>query len=174
MRTPYMIEVSQTLENHDAVREIILEFYTFQVQRLIECGGPELSPERPASGFWDHVENYFAPKGASTIAKSEQGKLTGIVAMTDTGEGIAELKYLYVRPEARGTGLGRELVRKRVDIARGMGLSRLCVDTLKSSVEMHGLYESMGFIEVMDFPQSKTVRDLSEVRPFLKFYEMRL
>lgn len=170
----YLLETASALENPAEIEEIILEFYTGQVKRLLEGGGPKLSPQRPASGFWSDVDNYFPPKGALLLARADQGHLTGIGAMTDIGGGIAEMKYLYVRPEARDTGLGRKLVTERIDLARQMGLSRICVDTLEVSVEMHRLYEDLGFERVAEFAESKSIRDMAELKPFMRFYQMQL
>ena len=168
----YVIETPSTLNDRQEVQDIILEFYTFQANRLYKSGGPKIAPERPVEGFWQDIDKYFPPIGALTLARATEGHLVGCGAMTDIGDGIAEFKYLWVKPEARGTGLGRELVEKRIDIARAMGLKQVRVDTLKSSIEMHTLYASMGFEKVAEFPQSKSIRDFSVLADHLDFYRM--
>ena len=168
------IETPSSLKDRDELQDIFLEFYTFQADRLFKSGGPKIDPQAPVDGIWNDIHKYFAPHGALTLARAKAGHLVGCGAMTDVGDRIAEFKYLYVRPEARGTGLGRKLVAHRIDIARKMGLQQVRVDTLKSSIEMHTLYESMGFERVPDFPQSKSIRDFAELANHLYFYKLDL
>ena len=167
----HRIETPDTPENRDELHAIIHEFYSLQAGKLFASGGPQISPDVPVNAFWEDAGNYFPPRGAMVLARAEAGHLVGCGGMSDIGDGIAELKYLYVKPEARGTGLGRWLVEERIAIARRMGLTRICVDTLKMSYEMHALYEKLGFERVDDFPQSKSLRDVTELAPFLTFYQ---
>ena len=86
----------------------------------------------------------------------------------------AELKRLYVKPKARGTGLGRHLVERRIAAAREMGVKTLLVDTLKANVEMQGLYRSLGFEEIDVYPESATYQLLPQLLPIMVFFRMEL
>jgi putative acetyltransferase len=59
-----------------------------------------------------------------------------------------EVKRLYIRPEARGRGLGGELARRVIVAARGIGYLRLVLDTLEPMAEARRLYASLGFREI--------------------------
>ncbi|MEM9575862.1 MAG: GNAT family N-acetyltransferase [Pseudomonadota bacterium] len=145
-----------------------------QTTRLRDDGGPGLSPDALVNAFWEALNSFLPPQGALVLARADAGHLIACGALSNIGDGIGELKYLYVRPEARNTGLGRALVQSRIDIAREMGLSCIFADTLKASVEMHGLYEDMGFERVNSLPKSKTLRDFAELTPFMFFYKLHL
>jgi len=60
----------------------------------------------------------------------------------------AEMKRLYVRPEFRGVGLGRQLVEAILDVARGAGYACVLLDTLDDMESARALYEDLGFAEV--------------------------
>jgi ribosomal protein S18 acetylase RimI-like enzyme len=56
-----------------------------------------------------------------------------------------ELEDLYVREQARGSGLGRELVEAAIDRARARGCGRIQLDTNEGNAAARALYESLGF-----------------------------
>jgi ribosomal protein S18 acetylase RimI-like enzyme len=69
----------------------------------------------------------------------------GCIALRRIDDSTCEMKRLYVRPQARGTQLGRKLVECICDEARRAGYSRICLDTLPSMVSAQKLYRSLGF-----------------------------
>jgi len=60
-------------------------------------------------------------------------------------EDYAEVKRMYTRPAARGRGVGKALLLRIEDEARGAGKSILRLETGTSQQEAIGLYERMGF-----------------------------
>jgi GNAT superfamily N-acetyltransferase len=86
---------------------------------------------------------YAPPRGALLLARGH-----GCVALRPFDDSICELKRLYVRPQARGTGLGRALVAEVVAEARRLDYKRMRLDTLPGMVAAQALYELLGFREI--------------------------
>jgi carbonic anhydrase len=87
---------------------------------------------------------YSAPQGRLFLA-SHAGGAAGCVALRPRDAAACEMKRLFVRPEARGTGLGLELANTAIAAARAIGYRRMCLDTLPTMGPAQRMYERLGF-----------------------------
>jgi ribosomal protein S18 acetylase RimI-like enzyme len=95
--------------------------------------------------------DYAPPKGQMLLARDPvDATLVGCVAVrpVPAAPDMCEMKRLYVRPAARGTGLGRHLAALALMEARQLGYRRICLDTLPSMLGAQALYLSLGFRQV--------------------------
>jgi ribosomal protein S18 acetylase RimI-like enzyme len=95
---------------------------------------------------------YAPPQGALLIARDVGGGVIGCVGLRALDEpGVCEMKRLYLKPQARGTGLGKALAEAIVEAARERGYTEMRLDTLESMNGAIGLYERMGFVRIAPY-----------------------
>jgi putative acetyltransferase len=97
--------------------------------------------------------DYVPPRGALYIAHQD-GEPVGMVALRGRDDGRAEMKRLYVRPAARGSGLGRQLIEHVIAAARARGYASIVLDTLPVMHSAQRLYEEFGFRDVEPYYHS--------------------
>ena len=87
---------------------------------------------------------YTPPRGGLWLARiGEVG--VGCVALRPLDDAMAEVKRMYVDPEARGQGVGRALMETLIAGARARGYETLRLGTLEEMTAAQGLYHSLGF-----------------------------
>jgi GNAT superfamily N-acetyltransferase len=110
-------------------------------------------------------EEYGPPRGRAFLAEIG-GDAVGCVGIKSFEPAIAELKRMYVRPDARGRGLGRVLATAALEAAAELGYQIVRLDTVAEMVEASAVYRRLGFVEIGAYRHNPL--------PTARFYEVTL
>ena len=94
--------------------------------------------------------SYAPPAGALVIARRDAAAV-GMVALRRIDESRCEMKRLYVRPAARGIGLGRQLAERIIAEARDRRYREMVLDTLPVMGDAQQLYVALGFRDIAPY-----------------------
>lgn len=85
--------------------------------------------------------------GVALLAE-QNGQAVGFIfcVLGDRGRKTAHVTDIYVRPEARGQGIGRALLGAVIEPAREAGLDHVSLEVMLRNTEARHLYERLGFV----------------------------
>lgn len=133
---------------HIPIREVSLPADTQRLKALILEYVAWLGMDLSYRGFDAEMENfetlYTLPSGTFFLAE-HGGQAVGCAGLLSHGDGVAELKRVFVQPALRGRHLGEQLVDAVVQRARALGFRRLVLDAVPQTTHAQQLYLRMGF-----------------------------
>lgn len=95
-----------------------------------------------AAGF---IRNFQPGREQCWIAE-RAGRMLGSVFLVAEDERVARLRLLYVEPEARGLGIGGDLVARCVEFARAAGYREIVLWTHAVLTSARKIYAAQGFM----------------------------
>ena len=98
----------------------------------------------------DFPGQYASPTGCLYIALDENQPI-GCVALRDLGQGICEMKRLYVKQLFRGQKVGKLLAEIAIKAAKDMGYDYMRLDTVPSMKQANMLYKVLGFKNIVPY-----------------------
>lgn len=129
---------------HSADARWCLERYVAELNERFDAGFD------PAHSISAHAHELLPPAGLFLVARLRQEPL-GCGALKFHVDGPAELKRMWVAPQARGLGVGRRLLEELERHAKQAGVSVLHLETNRALVEAIALYRRAGYEEVAAF-----------------------
>ena len=105
------------------------------------------------------------PAGRLLVAVNDSD-VCGCIALSKLTNTICEMRTLFVQPEYRGQGIGRQLATTLIGEARSANYRQMRLDTLRFMNSAYQLYRSQGFHEIAAY------RDLPEdMKPYIRFMQ---
>jgi len=102
-------------------------------------------------------EAYDKPRSVYFVLESK-GKIiggAGVSQLENSTKNICELQKMYFLKEARGKGIGFQLIQKCVDKATELGYEKCYLETLPEMLAAQHLYKKAGF-DYIDKPLGNT------------------
>jgi GNAT superfamily N-acetyltransferase len=165
------LEFVTALPDPQAFEALMRDYYQVMIDKLVAAGGPNHSAKDLAADTMAHIDTLLPPDGRVLLATKDDGTLIGCGVIRRIRPDAAELKRMYVRPEAQGLGLGRQLFEMRIAEARNMGCTHLYADTITGNTAMLSMYEKFGFRYIPRYPENANDPELA---PYLVFLEHRI
>lgn len=162
------LEFVSTLPNPSAFEVMIKEYWHHMVGLLKNAGAQNYSVDDFVANTMANLDYMAPPKGRLLLATTDSGELLGCGVIRKIRPDAAEFKRMYVRPKARGLGLGRLLFEQRVEEARRMGCDTLYADTVKGNASMLSMYEKFGFSYITRYPENANGPELEAFLVYLK------
>jgi GNAT superfamily N-acetyltransferase len=161
----------------EAVTEqILLEYLMwcraqFTAEHAVVFDDPDAAVAAHHREFTGELPHLLGARGRLLVARIGS-EVVGVGALKPVDATVAEIKRMYVRPQARGQGIGRAILRRLLADAHTLGYEVARLETAVFMREAHALYRSLGFKDTQAFDHAEA--SLSGLDPFMLFMELRL
>ena len=123
-----------------------------ELAKVIRAALTEFGANKPGTVYFDPTTDalyeLFRTPGSyyfvATIGQKVVGGC-GIFPTDNLPEGTCELVKLYVAKEARGTGLGKQLMEKSMNWAKSHGYTQVYLESMPELTKAVSIYEKVGF-----------------------------
>jgi putative acetyltransferase len=114
---------------------------------LIEMGVPKIGTAYEDEALDCMTETYNSPKKIYFVVENQNKIIGGAgISPLDSYEGnICELQKMYFSPDARGKGLGSEMITKCLEFAKQADFDQCYLETLPYMDDAKKLYRKVGF-----------------------------
>lgn len=146
---PAQIVVATTEEDYAAFAELIVEYWDWLQARyahrpgFVDAMGGHQALDAELGSL---SETYGPPSGRVLLARRDDLAVGGI-ALKDLGDGVCEMKRLFVPDRFQGDGTGRALCQALLEVALSDGYRVMRLDTGHQNAEALAMYDSLGFRE---------------------------
>ncbi len=152
------------------LRQLFGEYLEWVNARCIEEYDISFDTGEVLERTMDELGQFYPPEGRLFLCEYDS-QLAGCGCLRRIGDGIGEIKRMYVRPDHRGRGIGRSLLEDALTAARQNGYSTVRLDSTRFMKEAQALYRSAGFRDIEPYAESEIPE---EWRRYWVFMELGL
>lgn len=120
----------------ESATQLLEEYFAYRASTFPTPGGYRIVHPDP---------DLFTPPRGTFVVVHDDGHAIGCGGIRMLSPTRAEIKHLWVRPEARGRGLGRELLTELEKRAGELGATEAVLDTNASLDAAASLYQGSGY-----------------------------
>jgi GNAT superfamily N-acetyltransferase len=137
-----MIEITVGRGDEPEARELVAA-----MEAWVNEGWGPTTPDRTSTVT---AEEMVPPDGAYVIVR-EDGRAVAGGGVRRLGDGVCEIKRMFVVPDARGRGHGRRLLEALERAARDLGYRLARLDTAESMTTAMAMYRAAGYRSIPDY-----------------------
>lgn len=131
----------------------------------------EVLLERHHHAFDAELPKMLGPRGRVIVARIADA-IVGVGTMKPVSVDTAEIKRMFVRPQARGLGIARGIMARLVDDARSEGFTVIRGETMVFMSSAIALYSSLGTADIEQFDDSEAA--MAGLEGMTKYLAIRL
>lgn len=105
----------------------------------------QVDPETTDADLFDLEGHYAQRGGCFDVVTNAAGQIIGSVGLQPQGEGLCELRKMYLHPQYRGLGIGKALLQHALTRATALGFTEVRLETAAVLKEAVRMYEKAGF-----------------------------
>ncbi|MDB5193690.1 MAG: GCN5-related N-acetyltransferase [Segetibacter sp.] len=129
---------------------------------IVRSALAEFGANKPGTVYYDdttdHLYELFHEPGSIYYVAEQDGQIlggAGIYPSEGLPDATCELVKMYLSKEARGKGLGKVLIEKVLEFAKGFGYLQVYIETMPELKKAVTIYEKFGF-EFLNGPLGNT------------------
>ncbi|MGV0774934.1 GNAT family N-acetyltransferase [Mycolicibacterium elephantis] len=157
MNVSWRIEALSGPDAAAVVEPLFREYLDWILARFAaDLGAESVDPDGTAErAYFAETQRFLGPGGRLLVARRDD-EIVGVGAFKPTyDERTAEIKRMFVRPSARGSGIARALLDRLLNAARSEGYTMVRLETMSFMTEAHALYQSVGARAIDPFDGSE-------------------
>ena len=168
---PTVITEASTPADYTEFAELIDEYESWLAARYVDVPGliDTIGKHQNMEAERAQLPVKFGPPKGLTLVARHDDRVAGAVAYRDLGDGVCEMKRMYVRDGFQGLGIGRQLCQALIERATAAGFTSMVLDTGFLNTEAMALYTSLGFV-----PRGAYAENPAAVEQYLRYFERQL
>ncbi|MBU2946099.1 GNAT family N-acetyltransferase [Zobellia uliginosa] len=117
---------------------------------LVDLGAPKVGTAYADVTLDNMFENYDKPRATYLVLEENDVILgcAGVAQLDNCKDNICELQKMYFLEEARGKGMGSEMLKQCLELAKEFNFDKIYLETMPYMKAAQKLYSKMGFIYI--------------------------